>query len=174
MRLDHDNGIRTHGVFDIARGYSLRPPRAYHASRIFILLLAASSVFGAATPIRDTLHRADGSVCNGSLAISWNTFVSVTNETIFGGQTQSQIKNGMVSLSLEPYGPYSVSYIVGASGCVPHSETWFVPACTVPVPIRLLQTPGSQCPSTGGIQWHSITSTIWGNINPSTWATMTQ
>ncbi len=108
--------------------------------KLLLLSLLALPVFAARTTVTGLLTEADGSTCSGSLAISWPTFTSVTNQLIYAGTIQSKITKGVISVSLEPSSYYTVNYVVAPSGCAPSTEFWVVPVSGTPVDISVVRS----------------------------------
>jgi hypothetical protein len=107
------------------------------------------------TTIQDTLFRADGGLFNGSLTIQWSTF-DVNNVGTIVQQSESvAVRNGNLFLQLVPNATavppanvYSVRY--QSDGREQFTETWTVPASTVPLRVSQIRVGGQVITSTGG------------------------
>lgn len=88
----------------------------------------------ALTEINDTLYRADGSVANGSLIISWPAFITADRESVAAGSKVIAVGvNGMVTTNLVPTAGAtpagSVYKVVGKmKDGTTFTEYWSVPA----------------------------------------------
>ncbi len=91
--------------------------------RLLLLLALAFPALAARTTVADTLTRADGSTCSGTLSVSWPSFTN-GDGFFFAGTTTSTINpaTGAFSISLEPGPYYTVTYVVAPSGCSPTTE----------------------------------------------------
>jgi trimeric autotransporter adhesin len=93
--------------------------------RFLLFLLLAVPCF-ALTTVTDTLYRADGTTCSGSMSISWQTFVAPDGRTVYAGVNPNvTVASGVFSVTLEP-GQYAVVYNI-TPGCAPAYENWLVP-----------------------------------------------
>jgi len=118
--------------------------------KLFALLLLSSPAWAALTTVSDTLHKADGSTCSGTINISWSTFYDPTNTLIYAGSIQTPVINGVFSVSLATgyvnasnpsgFGYYSVAYQVSPTGCVPSSASWNVYASSPALTLNQVQT----------------------------------
>jgi hypothetical protein len=116
--------------------------------KLLLILALAYPAFAARTIVTDTLTRADGSTCSGSMSISYPSFISVTSQLIFAGTIPVSITNGLFSVSLEPGNFYTVSYVTAPSGCTPTTEFWNVPTSATPVNLAAVRTLNAPSPGT--------------------------
>jgi hypothetical protein len=86
------------------------------------------------TPIRDTVTNTDGSLFNGTVAITWNG-APPPSGTVSGVVATARIYNGALSLLLVPNtngSTYQAVY-TSSDGTTTWNETWQVPASTTPL-----------------------------------------
>ncbi len=109
--------------------------------RFLLLLALAFPAFAARTTVADTLTRADGSTCSGTLSVSWPSFTN-GDGFFFAGTTTATINpaTGAFSISLEPGPYYTVTYVVAPSSCTPTTEFWSVPTSGTPVPLSSVRS----------------------------------
>lgn len=97
------------------------------------------------TTVEQILHRANGSICSGSVTLSWNTFVSPDGNLNIQGSLVTLVPAaapgtpGLLEVMLEP-GPYTASYSLTPSGCGPTTEYWNVPVSATPVNLATVRT----------------------------------
>ena len=114
--------------------------------RLLLLLILPIAAFCQVLPlnptqlvaIQDTLYRADGTTCAGSITISWQTFTGTDGRLIYSGSLQTTITNGAVYVQLEP-GQYVANYQV-PPGCAASQENWVVPVSAVPVTLAVVRS----------------------------------
>ena len=123
-----------------------------------LLLAAFSGLAWGQTPglttIQDKLFKADGTLFNGTLTITWSTF-DVTNVGVIVHQSTSvAVVNGNLQLQLAPNATaqppaniYSVMY--QSDGREQFAETWAIPVSTVPLTVAAVRI-GTQAASGGG------------------------
>ncbi|HYL76351.1 MAG TPA: hypothetical protein VEU96_19220 [Bryobacteraceae bacterium] len=126
-----------------------------------VQLLAAPPL----TTIQDILYRADGDRFTGVVIISWKTFEASDASNIASEVARVTVTNGNLFVQLvptttaNPPATYAVSY--SSSGRTQFTETWVVPASTVPLRVRdvrlapgAVATPGP--PSTTTVQMTDV------------------
>jgi hypothetical protein len=92
------------------------------------------------TTIQDTLYKADGTRFNGTLQISWTTFVAIDQSQIMQQTTTVTVVDGNLQVQLvptttaTPAAYYTVTY--NSDGRVQFTETWAVPSSTQPLRVR--------------------------------------
>lgn len=118
---------------------------------IVILFFAAASAI-AATRVADTLYDGTGARLNGSCVVSWPSFVTQDLRPVSGGSRTVAVKNGVLSITLEPTSgasPRGVLYRVQCSsaglGASP-VEWWDVPVSGTAVLVSAVRS------ATGGAQ----------------------
>lgn len=117
---------------------------------LFGSLLCATVFLGCAlaqsvlTPIRDTVSNSDGSLFNGTVAITWNG-PPPTSGTVSALGATAKIYNGALSLLLVPNSNGSTYQAVYTSsdGTVTWTETWDVPASTTALTLSQIRLSGS-------------------------------
>jgi hypothetical protein len=107
---------------------------------LLAILVLSGTAFGAKTTVSDTLYRADGSTCAGTISISWPTFTSSDGHLNVAGRFTSQIKAGILLVSIEPGNYYTVTYNLVPAGCAPSQEFWNVPVSGTPVPLSSVRS----------------------------------
>jgi len=121
-------------------------------------LLAASALAGPPlTTIQDVLYKADGTRFNGTVTISWRSFVAIDNSTITTQSLTVKVVDGNLRVRLvpttsaTPAATYAVTY--NSDGRVQFQETWAVPSSAQPLRVRDVRvgTPsGAVSADTGG------------------------
>lgn len=136
---------------------------SHHGTKKLLLaLITASAALQAAPPltsIQDTLYKADGTLFNGSVTISWKSFVAEDSSNIPMNMITVQISSGILRLKLVPTttasaGAYYLARF-NAEGKTQFSEIWSVPASATP-----LQVKDVRVASAGGGGSGSVPSTI--------------
>ncbi len=117
----------------------------FHSARAALAAAAlACAPFSYAVPalstIQDTLYKADGTRFNGTVTITWSSFLSGDQAAIGAQATTIQVINGALRVQLAPTTTatpgtnYSVVY--SSQGKFQYSETWAVPPSTSVLRIR--------------------------------------
>lgn len=105
------------------------------------------------TTIRDTLYKADGSLFQGALMITWKTFEAPDSSRIPTNSLTTRVVDGSLFVKLVPTTTaplaafYSVRYV--ADGAVEFSEFWSVPPSDSPLDVgdvRILWPPVAGLP----------------------------
>ncbi len=143
---------------------------------LLLLLALAFPALAARTTVADTLTRADGSTCSGTLSVSWPSFTN-GDGFFFAGTTTSTINpaTGAFSISLEPGPYYTVTYVVAPSGCTPTTEFWSVPTSGTPVPLSSVRSvaPPPPLPNTIPLSYITQSGATMGQCatwNGTNWA----
>ena len=97
-------------------------------NKLILLALAICAVPAfALTTVQDTIYKADGTTCSGSIDLQWQTFYAPDGHLVSAGSASFVVaSNGTFSLSVEP-GYYAANYLLNALGCAPSAENWIVP-----------------------------------------------
>ncbi len=147
--------------------------------RFLLLLALAFPALAARTTVADTLTRADGSTCSGTLSVSWPSFTN-GDGFFFAGTTTATINpaTGAFSISLEPGPYYTVTYVVAPSGCSPTTEFWSVPTSGTPVPLSSVRSvnPPPPLPNTIPLSYITQSGATTGQCaawNGTNWAPAT-
>lgn len=99
------------------------------------------------TTIQDTLYKADGTLFNGLLIISWNSFLADNQANIVSQSITVQVVGGIFQVQLVPTADanpptaYTVTY--NSAGKIQFQETWVVPVSTTPLTISQVRTSNS-------------------------------
>lgn len=91
-----------------------------------LMAFGCMPTWAALTTVSDTLYSATGGTCNGSLTISWPTFVAPDGRLVYGGQSLVPVTNGYFLTTLEPFSGYTVVGNLLPSGCFGAPQTWIV------------------------------------------------
>jgi hypothetical protein len=118
-------------------------------NRLLACLFCATAFLGCAlaqsilTPIRDTVTNTDGSLFNGTVAITWNG--APPSGTVSQLGATAKIYNGALSLLLVPNSNGSTYQAVynSSNGKTTWTETWQVPASTTPLTLSQIRVSGS-------------------------------
>lgn len=106
------------------------------------------------TTIQDVLYKADGTLFNGTLTITWNSFQSVDNSDIVSQITTVNVIDGNLLMQLVPSSTatpsilYSVTY--NSDGRVQFQENWSVPPSATPLRIQDVRVAGASSASGSG------------------------
>ena len=99
----------------------------------------------AMTKVQDTVYRADGSIAQGTLLVSWSAFTAADGSTVSAGSTAATLaSDGSVALQLaptegaQPAGSY-YTVVYHLSDGTTEKEYWAVPALS-PVTIAMMRT----------------------------------
>jgi hypothetical protein len=119
--------------------------------RRFLLaaLLSVSLAFAAPTltTIQDVLYKANGTLFNGTLTISWTSFQSADNSNIVKQMFTVAVVQGNLRVQLVPSATgnppifYTVTY--NSDGRIQFQETWLVPASPTPLPVSAVRVASS-------------------------------
>ena len=96
------------------------------------------------TTIQDTLYKADGTLFNGLLVISWNSFLADNQANIVSQSITVQVVGGLFRVQLAPTADanppsyYTVTY--NSDGKIQFQETWVVPVSTTSLTISDVRT----------------------------------
>jgi hypothetical protein len=109
---------------------------------LLLALAAATLAVGqpALTTIQDTLYRADGSRFNGTVFITWNSFLAGDTSNIATSNLTLNIVNGVLKVGLvptttaSPGAQYNVKY--NSNGINQFTEVWAVPPSDLPLRVR--------------------------------------
>lgn len=109
---------------------------------VVLLVAAAGLAYGqpALTTVQDILYRADGTRFNGTMFISWSSFLSGDTSNIATANLTVPIVNGVLSVKLVPTttasagAQYNVTYASG--GVNQFTEVWAVPPSTPKLRVR--------------------------------------
>lgn len=120
--------------------------------------------------IADTVYLADGTLANGTLTITWQTFTTSGGLVIEQNSKVVQITNGVLNTVLQDNAtaiPSGTSYIVfwALSSQYEVAEYWVVPAST-PVTLAMIRTTTLANPSLS-IAGSQITGTISSSVLPT-------
>jgi len=111
--------------------------RTILAAALAAMPLAAAPVL---TTIQDVLYKADGTRFNGTLTISWTSFVSADNSSIATQMTTVKVIDGNLRVQLVPTTtstpPTTYTVIYNSDGKVQFQEIWSVPVSTSPLRVR--------------------------------------
>ena len=94
----------------------------------------------ALTTIQDILYLADGTRCNGTVFVAWNSFLSGGGANIPTSNLTIPIVNGVLRVTLVPTtdasagAQYNITY--NSNGVNQFTEVWSVPPSTIPVSVR--------------------------------------
>ena len=119
-------------------------------------LVLASSALAAGpslTTIQDVLYKADGTRFNGTLTISWNSFLAADNSNIVTQSTTVKVVDGLLRVQLAPTTSanpqvnYTVTY--NSDGRVQFQETWNVPSSGIPLRVRDVRALSANTTSSG-------------------------
>ena len=109
-------------------------------TRLFLAAVLTATSLCAAPPltvIQDVLYKADGTLFNGSLTISWTSFQAIDHTAIEQQQTTIVVVNGVLQTQLvptttaTPAAYYTVVY--NSDGRIQFTETWAVPSSVTPL-----------------------------------------
>lgn len=124
--------------------------RTLFAAALAAMPLAAAPTL---TTIQDVIYKADGSRFNGTLTISWNSFLSADSASIATQTTTVKVIDGNLRVQLVPtttsMPPTIYSVVYNSDGKIQFQEIWAVPASTTPLLIRDVRVAGDSI-STGG------------------------
>lgn len=117
------------------------------APRLLILTLVLAISADAQTRIRDTVYQADGSLFQGDLRITWQSF-SVGPKRVAAGQRAIKISHGYLDVTLEPNElaePGGTRYLARWTSATGQflSEYWLVPASSVAVKLQHVIAPST-------------------------------
>lgn len=104
---------------------------------------AAAAAQPALTTVQDILYRADGTRYNGTMFITWSSFLAGDASNIATANLTVPIVNGVLSVQLVPTttasagAQYNVTY--NSNGVNQFTEVWAVPASTVPLRISAVR-----------------------------------
>ncbi len=119
-------------------GFKRRPWAAF---LLYSILSVGFAWAGPAlTTVQDVLYRADGSLFNGTVDISWMGFTASDSSAITAHSLTVRVVNGFLRVQLVPTGDvspaqvYTVKYNSG--GKIQFTESWTVPASNIPIRIR--------------------------------------
>jgi len=111
------------------------------------LLLTIGAVVAAAQPalttIQDILYRADGTRYNGTMFITWSSFLAGDASNIATANLSVPVVNGVLSVQLVPTttasagAQYNVTY--NSNGVNQFTEVWAVPPSTVPMRVNAIR-----------------------------------
>jgi hypothetical protein len=108
----------------------------------------------ALTTIQDVLYKADGTRFNGTLTISWTSFVSADNSSIATQTSTVKVIDGNMRVQLVPTTtstpPTTYTVVYNSDGKVQFQETWSVPVSLTPVRIRDVRVAGDSTGVPGG------------------------
>jgi len=96
------------------------------------------------TTIQDQLFRANGTPVNGTLLISWNSFIASDNSNIQGNTLRVPVSAGLLRVKLVPTttalttASYTVMYTI--DGKLTTTEVWSVPASASPLTVQMVRT----------------------------------
>jgi hypothetical protein len=133
--------------------------------------LASSALAGPPlTTIQDVLYKADGTRFNGTVTISWTSFLAMDNSTIATQSITVKIMDGNLHVQLVPTTTstpttyYSAKY--NSNGRVQFAETWSVPSSAQPLRVQDVRvaTPSNSNESGGGTSTPGQESDIVGLI----------
>ncbi len=127
--------------------------RTILAAALAAMPLAAAP---ALTTIQDVLYKADGTRFNGTLTISWTSFVSADNSSIATQMSTVKVIDGNLRVQLVPTTtstpPTTYTVIYNSDGKVQFQEIWSVPVSLSPVRLRDVRVASdSNSTSSGGI-----------------------
>lgn len=137
-------------------------------------VLAAGGLCAAPQPlttIQDTLYKADGSRFNGTLTISWTTFVAIDHSQVVQQATTVTVSDGNLRVQLvptttaTPAAYYTVVY--NSDGRVQFQETWAVPSSVQPLRVRdvRIASPAPASASAGAVTGPVQESDVTGLIS---------
>jgi hypothetical protein len=118
-----------------------------------LALLSIASALAAPqlTTIQDTLYKADGTLMNATVVITWYSFTA-TDTTSVGQQRLSvPIVNGIIYVQLvsntsaTPIEPYTVSY--SSDGLMQYQEVWMVPPSLTPLRVSDVRISSNSVPT---------------------------
>lgn len=119
------------------------------SSLLLLSLMVASMANAAVTIITDTVYRADNTLANGFIQISWQAFRNSSGQFIPAGNIRNvPINSGLFTVQLEPNTsgtPSGTSYTVvyQITGASPTTWRWYVPESTTPVGLNTVQFPSA-------------------------------
>ncbi len=112
------------------------------------------------TTIQDTLYKADGTLFNGLLVISWNSFLADNQANIVSQSITVQVVGGLFQVKLVPTAdanpPSSYTVTYNSDGKIQFQETWVVPVSTTPLTISDVRT-SNTTQTSGSVQAGSQT-----------------
>lgn len=124
-------------------------PRSFLAA---VGLALAAYAGPALTTIQDVLYKADGTRFNGTLTISWYSFLSADSSAVVTQSTTVKVLDGNLRVQLVPGAaatpPTTYSVLYNSDGRVQFRETWSVPASQQPLRVNQVRVTAST--SAGG------------------------
>jgi hypothetical protein len=123
-----------------------------------ILAAALAAIPFAAAPslttIQDVLYKADGTRFNGTLTISWTSFVTADSSSIVTQSTTVKVLDGNLRVQLAPTTtstpPITYSVVYNSDGKVQFQEIWAVPVSATPLLVRDVRVAGDTSGAGGG------------------------
>jgi hypothetical protein len=125
--------------------------------KLATLVLTAAAAFAQPplTTIQDTLYKADGTLFNGILVISWNSFQADNQANIVSQSITVQVVGGLFQVQLVPTAdatpPSFYTVVYNSDGKIQFQETWVVPVSTTPLTISAVRT-SATTPYTGPVE----------------------
>src|SRR5580698_2345366 len=120
-------------------------PGAMTVMKVTAAAQATSGSAIATTQVTDTVYRADGTLANGTVIVSWQAFTTASGQAVPSGTTSATITNGALSLQLvpnagsTPMGTYYTAVYHLNDGSVSR-EFWVVPVSQSPVLVSAIRT----------------------------------
>jgi lysophospholipase L1-like esterase len=120
-------------------------PGAMTVMKVTASAQATSGNAIATTQVTDTVYRADGTLANGTLIVSWQAFTTASGQAVPSGTTSATITSGALSLQLvpnagsTPMGTYYTAVYHLDDGSVSR-EFWVVPVSQLPVVVSAIKS----------------------------------